>query len=112
MAGDVTVADAIRQLRSQLEKAQLDAEGKALRFWAKTVEVELSITLKDDVEAGAGVKAWFVDLSAKGSQGSETGHKVTLTLEPVGPDGKVLVSGAARNADLDESRGPKPAPQR
>ena len=88
MADNVTVADAIKQLRAQLEEAQREGIGKDLRFLAKSVEVELAIVFKSEIEGSAGVKAWFLDISGKAKAADETTHKVKLVLEPVGRDGK------------------------
>jgi len=93
MSDNVTVADAIKQLRAQLEDAQHEGEGKDLRFVAKSVEVELAIVFKSETEGGAGVKAWFLDISGRAKTGDETAHKVKLVLEPIGRGGKpTLVS--------------------
>ena len=56
MSQEVTVAEAIKQLRMQLEDAQREGIGKELRFLARSVEVELAIVFKSEVEGGAGVK--------------------------------------------------------
>ena len=86
--GEVTVAEAIKQLRVQLAEAQHEGSDKDLRFTVKSVEVELAVVLKSEVEGGVGVKAWFVEASGKMKGADETTHKVKLVLEPVGPDGK------------------------
>jgi hypothetical protein len=88
MTDDVTLAEAIKQLRAQLDEAQKEGVGKDLRFLTETVEIELGIVFKSKKEGGAGVKAWFVDLSGKATIGHEALHKVKLVLKPVGPDGK------------------------
>src|SRR3954447_21340022 len=88
MAENVTVADAIKELRAQLENAQREGVGKDLRFLAKSVEVELAIVFKSETEGGAGVKAWFLDTSGKAKAADETTQKVTLVLEPFGRDAK------------------------
>jgi hypothetical protein len=93
MTEDVTVAEAIKQLRAQLEDAQQEGTGKPLRFVAKSVELELGIVFKSEKEGGGGVKAWFLDISGKAKAANETVHKVTLALQPVDRDGKpTLVS--------------------
>ncbi len=93
MVDDVTVATAIKQLRAQLEDAQQEGENKNLRFVAASVELELGVVFKSEKEGGAGVKAWFVDVSGKAKVGDETTHKLKLVLQPVGRDGKpTLVS--------------------
>lgn len=91
--GNVTVADAVKQLRAQLEEAQREGAGKDLRFVAKSVEVELGIVFKNEIQGGVGVKAWFLDISGRANAGDETTHKVKLLLQPVGRDGNpTLVS--------------------
>ena len=93
MADDVTVAEAIKQLRAQLEDAQREGAGKGLRFLSKSVEVELAIVFKSEIEGGVGIKAWFLDISGKGKSSDEATHKVKLVLEPVGRDGKPTLVG-------------------
>jgi hypothetical protein len=93
MTDNVMVSDAIKQLRAQLEDAQQEGASKALRFVAKSVELELGIVFKSEGEAGIGVKAWFLDVSGKANVAGEKVHTVKLVLEPVGRDGKpTLVS--------------------
>jgi hypothetical protein len=93
MADDVTVAAAIKQLRAQLEEAQQEGKDKAVRFLTKSVEVELAVVFKAEMEGGVGVKAWFIDMSGKAKAADETTHKVKIVLEPVGRDGQpTLVS--------------------
>lgn len=84
----MTVAEAIKQLRVQLAEAQREGTGKDLRFLTKSVEVELAVVFKTEIEGGVGVKAWFLEVSGKGKEANESTHKVKLVLEPVGPDGK------------------------
>jgi Trypsin-co-occurring domain 2 len=88
MTTDVTVAAALKQLRAQLEEAQHEGHDKPLRFVARSIEVELSIVFKSEQEGGAGIKAWFLEVSGKAKSADETSHKVKLILELVGPDGK------------------------
>jgi hypothetical protein len=98
MATEVTIAEAVEQLRVQLADAQdrlakvqrLGGTGKDLLFRTKSVEVELSVVFKTEVEGGASLKAWFLDVSAKTRGGDEITHKLRLLLEPVGPDGKPI----------------------
>jgi hypothetical protein len=91
MIDNVTVAEAIKQLRVQLEDAQREGASKGLQFMAKSVELELGIVFKSEKEGGGGVKAWFLDISGRATVGDETTHKVKLVLEPVGRDGKTTL---------------------
>jgi hypothetical protein len=88
MTRDVKLADAVKQLREQLEEAQRAGSGQNIRFLAKSVEVELNVVFKSEVEGGAGLKAWFLEASAKTRGAEETTHRLRLVLEPVGLDGK------------------------
>lgn len=100
MAGEVTVAEAIKQLRTQLADAQREGSGKDLRFLTKSVEVELAVVFKTETEGRAGVKAWFLDVSGGAKRADETTHKVKLVLEPVGPDDKpTQISDAEREQE-------------
>lgn len=83
MPEDVRIAEAIRELREQLEQAQAESAGSGLRFRAKSVEIEMSVVFKTDVQGSAGLKAWVLDLSAKAGTAHEASHKVKLVLEPV-----------------------------
>lgn len=90
---NVELSDAIRNLRMQLEAAQLEGTEKKLRFLPKSVEVELTIVFKGEAEGSAGVKAWVLDVSGKAKASKETSHKIKLVLEPVGRDGKPTLVG-------------------
>lgn len=92
MDAKVTLARAIRELREQLTEAVSEGENASVRFTPRSVEVELGITFDVEVEAGGGFKLFsLVDLSVKSKIGDESIHKVKLTLEPVGRDGKALL---------------------
>jgi hypothetical protein len=101
MEARVTLAQAIRELRTQLVEAVKEGEGAAIRFVPKSVDVELAIIFDAEVEAGGGFKLFsLIDLSGKAKLGDETTHKVKLTLEPIGRDGKpVLVRDTEREKD-------------
>jgi hypothetical protein len=98
MVQNVTIPQAIEQLRVQLAEAQAQlasvqqggGPGKDIAFLTKSVEVELVVVLKSEVAGSGGVKAWFVDVSGTAKSADETTHRVKLVLEPVGPDGKSI----------------------
>jgi hypothetical protein len=91
MGSSVTITEAITRLREQLKEAQrASRDDKDLRFLVKSVEVELGIEFRTELEGGASVKAWFLDASGKGTSANETTHKITLMLEPVGRDNAPL----------------------
>jgi hypothetical protein len=85
----ITLSQAIRELRTQIEESAKGGQGATIRFVPKSVEVELSIEFSVEKEASGGVKLFsLIDLSGKAGSTSSSAHKVTLTLEPVGADGK------------------------
>jgi hypothetical protein len=94
----VTLAEAIRELRSQLLQATTEGQDSEIRFVPKSVEVELGITFTVGAEAGGGVKVFsLVNLSGKASAENESAHKVKLTLEPVNRNGQpALISDRDR----------------
>ena len=87
-AGEVTVADLIYQLRGDLYRAAWHGEGKDPRFVVGPIELELAVVV-DASRGGSGkARLWVVDVSAEGKRATQTTHRIRLTLQPVGPDGK------------------------
>ncbi|MFQ5628366.1 MAG: trypco2 family protein [bacterium] len=96
---NIELASAIAQLRAQLEKAIEEGVGKQLRFQVQDIDLELKCTVKDDVNAGGGVKFWVINAEAKAGYSEESVQTVRLKLKPVGEDGgEILVS------DIDSSK--------
>lgn len=91
MAGQISLVQAIRELRTQLEQAAKEGKDASFRFVPKTVEVELGISFTIEGEAGCGVKIFsLVDLSGKTKGSDASTHRIKLTLEPVDPGGKPI----------------------
>lgn len=86
MADEITVAAAIKQLHAQLDEAQRDGKEHALRFSVQSVEVELSLVFKNDIEGTRGVKTWFLDVSSETRRNGETPHRVKLSFAPAAPE--------------------------
>lgn len=89
---DITLPEAIGQLRADLALAQQQGEGQQIRLAVQEVQIELSIVAKLGAEAGGGIKAWVIDASAKGSKARESGHKIILKLEARSGEGELLIS--------------------
>lgn len=84
-----------------MSKQRRKGGGADLRFVPKAVEVELGISFTAEREAGGGIKVFsLVDLSGKAKGGEASTHRVKLTLEPVGPDGKPAL---IRDKDREDS---------
>lgn len=101
MSIEISLAQAIRELRSQLEQAAKEGRDADLRFVPKAVEVELSLSFTAEREAGGGIKVFsLVDLAGKAKEGKAGIHRIKLTLEPVGRDGKPAL---IRDTDREDS---------
>jgi hypothetical protein len=93
----ISLEDAIKDLRTQLQNAADQGSDAAIRFIAKSVEVELSIVINREAEVKAGVKLWSIfDLSGSAKAGDENTHKVKLTLEPVDQNREAALIGSTR----------------
>jgi hypothetical protein len=78
----VGLTDAVRELRKEIGAAMTAAEGEDLRFELGPIEIEFALTLTRTGGADAGVNFGVVAVGARGERGSETVHRLTLTLEP------------------------------
>jgi len=81
-SGSVGLADAVRELRSELMAAMAEAEGQRLSFELEAVEMEFLVEVSKDESGEAGIKFWVVNVGARGGVTSGTTHRVTLTLSP------------------------------
>jgi hypothetical protein len=78
----VELAEAIEQLRDQLELAMKTAEDKALRFRLGPVELQLKVELAQKATAVGRVKAWVIEAGADGSLNANSAHTVKIVLHP------------------------------
>ena len=89
------IAAAIANLRDELEKAMDEGKGKALRFSAEEITVELSIGFTVGKDGKVGIKVWFAEAGG-GMKRDDTGtHKVAL---------KLKIEGSNRISDDDAHR--------
>ena len=87
----ISLSDAISQLRADLRNAILEGAGQDIVFAPKEVELELGITFGTEVKAGGGFKLLaFLDLSTEGKVSNNHQHKIKLKLEVTDKDGKPL----------------------
>jgi hypothetical protein len=83
----ISLADAIAELRAELSRARRAAEGQDIRFSVEEIEVELSLEFGATRSASGGFKVFsFVDLSGKLGASSQAAHKLKLklTIDPPG----------------------------
>lgn len=84
----------IKDLREELERAVVAAEGKMLRFELGAIELEMSVALERSGQAGAKVRFWVVETGAEATAGTNSTQRIKLELQPTlaGSD-KTYISG-------------------
>ena len=79
----VTLVQAIQQLREDLRQAVIEGRDQDIVFTPRGVELELSVTFDTEAKADGGFKlVTFVNLSAGTKVSDSTQHKIKLTLDP------------------------------
>ena len=90
---ELGLAEAIQQLRNELNEAVSEGKGKGMRFQIREIDVELKCLVKNKTGGKAGIKFWVVTTEAKGFNTSEAVQTVKLKLLPTNKKGKpVLLS--------------------
>jgi Trypsin-co-occurring domain 2 len=79
----VGLADAISQIRAELEQALREGKDSSIGFQAGPVELEFEVGFTKSREAGGGFQLSVLSLGAKGQGSSMTTHRVTVRLNPV-----------------------------
>jgi len=98
----LTLADLIFQLRGDLNLAAWQGEGKNPKFVVGPIELEVSVVVDSSRSGNVAAKLVLVDVSAGGKQASQVTHRIKLTLEPIGPDGKSSkISGLSMPGEED-----------
>jgi len=99
---DIELAEMIKALRCELAKAQEEGDGEDIRFLVGDVELELTVSVAEDLNAKLGVKFLVAFAEAGAKHADQTTHKIKLKLTPceIGEDGKpklgpVLVSDSS-----------------
>jgi hypothetical protein len=98
--GQIRLADAIAELRNEIQRARNEGANHEVRFKAKDIEIELSIEFGLSGEANVGVPKWipFVELGAKGGGSEKSLHKVKMVL------------GLSDDGLIVDPDGPRPVP--
>jgi hypothetical protein len=78
----IGLAEAISQLRSELEAARLDATERDLRFTLGPIEMEFTLDIRNTGSGDAGVRWGVISIGTKGERSTSTGHRLKLTLRP------------------------------
>lgn len=78
----IGLAEAIGQVRTELNDARLRSEGQELQFRLDKVTLEFAVELEREVGGEAGIKVWVVSVGAKGTVSSTHTNKVTVSMVP------------------------------
>ena len=79
---ELGLAQAIGQLRREVDEALLNAGGERLQFLLGPVELDLSVELSTQGEAGIDAKWVVVSIGGKLRGERTSSHRVKLTLTP------------------------------
>lgn len=97
----IELSNVIRDLRGELEKAIIKAEGEALRFELGAIELEVSLALERTGHAGANVRFWVVDSGADATVSTDSNQRLKLVLTPtLAESAPVLVAGIVEDNEL------------
>jgi hypothetical protein len=91
----IELADVIRQLRVELDRARTAGEGEDLRFELGPIEMEVSVELQAEGGGGAKVRFWVVEVGGDARATSASTQRVKLTLHPTTGPG-TTAHGAVR----------------
>ena len=87
----IPLSDAIQQLRDQLREAILEGKDQDIVFTPNSIDIELGVTFKAEAKTSGGFKLLaFLDLSAEGSAGRESQHKIKMSLSVADRTGKPI----------------------
>lgn len=97
----VELAEVIRDLRGELERAIVAGDGEALRFELGPIELEVSVAIEVSARAGTKIRFLVMELGAQGNIDHASTQRIKLTLSPrFGPNGITpMVSGSAEEQE-------------
>ncbi|SOD66815.1 hypothetical protein SAMN06297387_12736 [Streptomyces zhaozhouensis] len=89
----IELADLLASLRSELNRARLDAAGEDVRFRVGSIDLELQVAVEKSADAKAGVRFWVVSLDGGGSVKSTHTHTVRISLAAETGGGDPVLTG-------------------
>jgi hypothetical protein len=89
----IELAQLLTSLRSEINKARLDGQGKDVRFRIDGIELELQVTVERSAETNGGVRFWVASLGGKGGVTSGETHVVRLSLTAETSAGGSVLTG-------------------
>jgi hypothetical protein len=96
----VGLADAIGQVRAELERAIEDGEHSAVAFRAGPVELEFEVAFTRTGGVQGGFQLSVLSFGAKGERSSAATHRVHVALTPVDRQGRDKLIGDVGKRDV------------
>jgi hypothetical protein len=88
---EIPLVETIESLRTQLSEAAAAGSDQEIQFPVDGVELEFHVGVTRSVGGNGGVRFWVVELGASASYGSESIHKVKVSLgAPVDAAGQTV----------------------
>jgi hypothetical protein len=90
---EIELADLLTSLRSEINRARLDATGQDVRFRVNAINLEIHVAVEKSAEADAGVRFWVVSVGGKAGGKSGQTHVVKLSLAAETETGGPVLTG-------------------
>jgi hypothetical protein len=78
----VGLADAIANVRQELERATAEGHGSEIGFEPGPLELEFEVGFETTKAGGAGVRVYVLTLGARAEAGKSGSHRLKLTFTP------------------------------
>ena len=78
----IELADVVRQLRAELDRAQRGAGDEDLRFELGPIGLEVMVALEAAGGAGAKVRCWVAEIGGDARATATSTQRIKLTLQP------------------------------
>ncbi|MFF8384567.1 trypco2 family protein [Streptomyces kanasensis] len=88
----VELAEVVRHIRGELEKARDDAEGRPLGFTVERVNLEFSVQVHRSASGRGGLRIGVVTAELGGQVDRQTTHQVQVELVPEYEGGRLRVA--------------------
>jgi hypothetical protein len=96
----IGLAEAIGQVRAELEQAIKDGEHSAVAFRAGPVDLEFEVAFARTGGVGGGLQLSVLSFGAKGERSHTATHRVTVALTPVDRQGQDKLIGDVGQRDI------------
>jgi hypothetical protein len=84
-APGIGLAEAIAQIRSELEAAEKEGRDSSIAFRTQQVELDFEVTFQDKRAVNGGLKVYVLSLGGKRERASGEVQRLKLRLTPIDP---------------------------